>query len=709
MLRSILLLLGSAAAGAAAYVAIFDEPSAADDAFLNAPSTAAPAAPAPAANVVPVGDGLAALQAAAEIDDAARVETLLAAALADPRGREAEIEALFARLAALDVRRAVRMSRMRGLDERLVVELFRFWGEQDADGALRELASIARATDRIDAALELLEAIGNNAGNIRLVSAALPIGQQIDFEARALAKRAETDPHGALAEALAFADPAARSTAAQRIGMAWSHADPLAAVKRAESLPPELKEAYRDAVIVEWGRLDTPGFVSFLETEPQLRLYLLGIAQAMAHDPASMFELAGRKPGTSYYNMGSIERVAFGILAQVDREAARAQLETFEYDPRGRQLTDAFAEAYARAAPEEALAWASGLDPRRPGLEATVIAQAANANWERGLALLRSFDPPADHPSVTGGIASVEGVAASIGTALAASPQRREIADNLLRREDDVSKLVLQRITTQWVNNDPAGALDWMLAHGSTMSEALVANIGAQLAARDANTAVQYLERLSAEQRRIWFPLVAGPYARQDPRGASGWIVQFQGHEGYDAVLRQVVTQSAQTDPSGAAALLSIAPAEVQKSAAVDVASAWARDDLTAAGRWAAALSDPSARTSAVAAVANNWAVRDPVMAQRWVANLPAGEVRDSALATVLGRILRDGGDFERSFASAFASMSAFERAIVNELPNVAMRDPERAERLLRTWVGSPDERRRAEELIAAAARSYGL
>src|SRR5690606_17665927 len=161
---------------------------------------------------------------------------------------------------------------------------------------------------------------------------------------------------------------------------------------------------------------------------------------------------------------------------------------------------------------------------------------------------------------------------------------------------------------------------------------ALVANIGSQLAARDAKTAVQYLERLTADQRRIWFPLVAGPYARQDPHSAAGWIVQFQGQEGYDAVMRQVVTQSALTDPTGAAGLLSIAPAEVQKSTADRVASAWARADLAAAGRWAVALSDASARTSAVAAVADPWAGRDPVAAQRWAADLPRGEARDRAL-----------------------------------------------------------------------------
>src|SRR5690606_19747139 len=155
------------------------------------------------------------------------------------------------------------------------------------------------------------------------------------------------------------------------------------------------------------------------------------------------------------------------------------------------------------------------------------------------------------------------------------------------------------------------------------------------------------------------------------------------------------------------AALLSIAPAEVQKSTADRVASAWARADLAAAGRWAVALSDASARTSAVAAVADPWAGRDPVAAQRWAADLPRGEARDRALAIVLGRTLRDGADFERSFANAFPSTGAFESALVNELPNVAMRDPERAERLLRTWVGSPEERRRAEELIAAAQSSF--
>jgi copper(I)-binding protein len=146
---------------------------------------------------------------------------------------------------------------------------------------------------------------------------------------------------------------------------------------------------------------------------------------------------------------------------------------------------------------------------------------------------------------------------------------------------------------------------------------------------------------MPAEVRGAWLELVVAPYARQHPEDAATWISQFQSEPGYERILQQLIVTSAQTDPQNAARMLQVAPAGLQAQSAVMIASAWVREDIAGAARWAVNVADNQARGNAVRSVAGAWATRDPAAAQRWALGLPPGETRDAALLAIVQRFSR--------------------------------------------------------------------
>ncbi len=652
---------------------------------------------------------LDAFRSAQDISDPAELERALARGLTEPAStmRDVHIEALFKRLAALDVRRALRMAGSSDLDAMLVADVVAAWAESDPDAALQQLAGISSGHNRLTAAVAIADALGTDNNTLERIAAALPEHQRIEFQAEVVARHARHDPDGALRMALSMRDTAARNTVARHIGMTWAHDDPIGAYMQAATLPRELQSAYRDSVAVEWARLDAAGFLQFAETQPQLNDLHPGMTQAMAVDPERVLEVTANKPplpfGDGFPANITVERTAFTALAQRDPQRMAAYLESLPFDDRREEFTVAFAQTYGRTRPAEALAWARSVEPPRPGLVATVIAQSALVDLDQAIRWMNEFEAP------PGGnvLASPQYIAANIATFAAADPRRAEIASRLAEQTDDPhSALLLNRITSIWVQNDPAGALDWMLSSGSALDDALAANIARQLASRDAATAAAFTDRMPPELRNLWLGQVAGPYARQNPEAAAAWLLQFQGEPGYDNALRQVMQTTAQAHPQSAARMLASAPADIQQSSVSTIASSWARQDLAGAAAWASSLPDEQ-RSAAVNAVAMMWTARDPQAAQRWALGLPAGDTRDRALSGIVTRSAMDSFDIasERRFFEAFSSDTLRQTQAFAVARSVAPRDPDRAQALMDNWITEPGPRQMIEAAIEEARR----
>lgn len=613
--------------------------------FLDGPSARPTAAANPRAS---------AFGTAGEIDDAATLERMLAGAMAEPFSidRNARIEALFGRLAELDLRRALRFAQAPAFDQRLVANVFRAWAETDPDAALEQLASVGNAATRIEVAVALLDALGTDPANVDRVANLLPEMQRIDFRAEVLARGARSDPNGAISAALALRDPAARNTAVQRIGTVWTEQDPLAALQRTESLPRELQAAYRDSVVVEWARVDPQGFLDYADRLDTLDAVLAGMMQSMAVDARRLFEIASRHPpvpiGAPFPAIITVDRTAFTAVVNSDPQWGIAYLDTMT-DPRLRNsYRAAIGETWGRIDPKAALEWVRTFDPPEIALQGTIVWSASMVDLDMAVDWFLDFEK-------TTGQVPPAGVAGNMAPFISTDPRRAAIASRLRARKDDaVAMQLLERVTAIWVQTDPEGALDWMLG-GESVDPQLAASIAGRLAARDAALAAVYLERMPPELKGVWLEQVAAPYARQDPAAAASWVAQFSSEPSFERVMQQVVQMSAQTDPEGAARMLEVAPETVQAYAASSVASAWAQKDLAGAARWAAGLTNTATRDRALTTVVSAWAMRDPAEAQRWVLSLPRGQTRDRAVTALISRFLRPDFDVpvERSLIDA--------------------------------------------------------
>src|SRR5690606_14191255 len=214
-----------------------------------------------------------------------------------------------------------------------------------------------------------------------------------------------------------------------RVGAVWTHDDPQAALTYVGTLPPELQNAYRDTVSTEWARLDPHGFLQFLQGERQLQPLLLGLGHVLAYDPVGVFELAISRPRVQFYALGTLETISFEVVSQVDPDYARRYVDSLGNDPRGQQLLTVFAETYGRTKPDEALSWVRGLNPPRPDLEASVIAETAVFDIDRALRLMREFASRDSSPASVANRALGETIANRIGSIASNHPRREEIAN----------------------------------------------------------------------------------------------------------------------------------------------------------------------------------------------------------------------------------------------------------------------------------------
>src|SRR5690606_17181272 len=202
MLRVIVPLLIGAAIGVGATFLLFG--GARDGSSAASGSAADSDMLTSAAAVQAAGRYLAAYRGAQSVDNVRTIERRLAVLFAEPYSlaRDAEIAALFERLAAIDLHRAIRVAETPGFDVTLAADVVRALAETDADAALEALAAARNPTLQIELAVALLQALGSDAASLTRIAAVLPEHQRILLEVEALGELARTDPDGALRTAL---------------------------------------------------------------------------------------------------------------------------------------------------------------------------------------------------------------------------------------------------------------------------------------------------------------------------------------------------------------------------------------------------------------------------------------------------------------------------------------------------------------------------
>lgn len=547
-----------------------------------------------AAEVLSVADSLAVYRAAAAETDLVALQTALetTASEAWSPARNIQIDALIARMSELAPARAAIATRTLGLDMHFVVDAFVYLAEIDPDAALTELANVDNARIRTEMSLALLEHFGNDDAGFSRVTERMPQAERESLRVEWLGRRAGIDPVGAFRAAERLLDADLQRRALLEVGAAWVEHDPLSALSQADLLADPLRSSYRSNLYLEWARLDGAGLLGWLQSASTVPdEAVAGIRYLTMASPELTIGVLDSLPG----QIGTEIRIAtLQGLAEVDPEAAMARAAALAPGSDREKMLLATAMSIARSDPDAALGWVQNLSPPSPSAVQQVAIAIAQSNPDRAFDFL---DNPPD------GIDS-NLIASLIVSVVSRDPAEAEIlANQLVARNSIQDRNTLRNLIGNWMQQDPARTLEWILAHDEQINAGVFSNAAQAMARSDAPAAAAYADRIPAEYRSAWIAQVAAPYARNDPAAALNWVTRFQGQDYYDAALRGVIAGSAAVDPRRAAELLAEASADVQSASTRQVAQIWANRDPGAAERWALDLDRGAARDQALNAL----------------------------------------------------------------------------------------------------------
>lgn len=547
-----------------------------------------------AAEVLSVADSLAVYRAAAAETDLVALQTALetTASEAWSPARNIQIDALIARMSELAPARAAIATRTLGLDMHFVVDAFVYLAEIDPDAALTELANVENARIRTEMSLALLEHFGNDDAGFSRVTERMPQAERESLRVEWLGRRAGIDPVGAFRAAERLLDADLQRRALLEVGAAWVEHDPVSALSQADLLADPLRSSYRSNLYLEWARLDGAGLLGWLQSASTVPdEAVAGIRYLTMASPELTIGVLDSLPG----QIGTEIRIAtLQGLAEVDPEAAMARAAALAPGSDREKMLLATAMSIARSDPDAALGWVQNLSPPSPSAVQQVAIAIAQSNPDRAFDFL---DNPPD------GIDS-NLIASLIVSVVSRDPAEAEIlANQLVARNSIQDRNTLRNLIGNWMQQDPARTLEWILAHDEQINAGVFSNAAQAMARSDAPAAAAYADRIPAEYRSAWIAQVAAPYARNDPAAALNWVTRFQGQDYYDAALRGVIAGSAAVDPRRAAELLAEASADVQSASTRQVAQIWANRDPGAAERWALDLDRGAARDQALNAL----------------------------------------------------------------------------------------------------------
>jgi hypothetical protein len=249
----------------------------------------------------------------------------------------------------------------------------------------------------------------------------------------------------------------------------------------------------------------------------------------------------------------------------------------------------ALLDAWARSAPDAAMAWARAL----PDVS------------ERNLALESVFRDLATRDP---GAAITRAPGALAGTHL---ERVLEVAFNTLAASDPSR-------AAQLLEELPPGDVQTIA----------VMDVARALATRDVTRALAWANSLGIDFTR-WLALssVLSVWAQREPLAAANYVVGMPAGPALDYVAGQFAAVMAAKPQDGILWAEALASPAARDAAFVTLASAWAQRAPLDAVRWAQSLAQEPVRTNALAGAHAMWRLQDPRAAQAWLdaAPLPAG------------------------------------------------------------------------------------
>ena len=436
---------------------------------------------------------LAALEVAATAVDSFDLEALIDLAAQRPpsAARDAELEALFDRLAMLDPRRALVLVEQLGLDLELQARIFRVWAAADPDAALAGLGSLGAPAAQRTASLALLDVFGVDAAGIERVAAAFPPIEAASFRIDAIGRLAERDLALAMDAAYGLPLMRAQAMAYQRIAEVMARIDPLRGLEQVANIEEQgHRQAFQSGLLDQWAKIDAGSLLAYLETADRSE-ELIATSSLAALATSAPEQLLATAASFGPFQRLLAQRAALDALAATDPVTAYRHASNLPASGDRESLIARIAAAYAAREPESALAWATSLEPRSPSALNAVLSVVAAQDPLRAvdLVIAEIQDP----------VAALRGNMPSLMSMLASPMQTRSpavmaIADKLASHGDPRVRAQFDGIFANWSRIDPDNALAWAMRNPSRLTPNAAVALATAVAREDLALARRLIE-----------------------------------------------------------------------------------------------------------------------------------------------------------------------------------------------------------------------
>ncbi|MEM9531632.1 MAG: hypothetical protein AAGA23_11990 [Pseudomonadota bacterium] len=557
--------------------------------------------------------------------------------------RNAALSILFMRYGDLDPDGAIAQFEALGLtgNSTVLYPLFSSWSKQDLDGAITRARSLNFPRDRQTASRAIMRAHASESPEtIQRIASDLNTSLA-SLGPQALAARARTEPMAAARTALALEDANARRQALGWIASTWAESDVDAALRFAKTITnPADQTAFRYTALARLAERDPETLLARLGDGPRTPQDNGLATTAMMHlarkNPERALNLAlEQTPGQ---RQSAVQRV-FSSWAQADPRAAAEGLETAT-DLTAQERLQAAGQVVsqlAQADPEAALTWASQLDRESPQANHWYTAIASVPQLDHELAWSIVDQEPS---AVRRGAMTV----AVLGKMAEMDPLGAVDRLEALPAGENRSNAI-SGIAQQWIQHDPASAMDWLLSLGAQERSNAVTQLGWSLAQLDLDLAASYLPDLSEQEAQHWLGSLMHHYLQRSPFDAAAWLEQYPNIQGHGERMGQVAAALASQDPRAAWKLVDEIEERRQRDRAMaQLAAGWSQADPRGAGKWWHRLEDADQTGDVLGSLVSGWASVDPDGARKWILRLKEDAHRDQALTQYLGQTTLEPG-----------------------------------------------------------------
>ena len=486
------------------------------------------------------------------------------------------------------------------------------------------------------------------------------------------------------------------------------------------------KDSFMAAQLMrEWLRLDANGAVNALlaggeKQRSNLRSVLNDIARLA---PERLAEVISALP-KSQSRWDSTALNAFALAAAKDPEGARRAAESVTGPLRGQALAGV-AQAWAEKEGNAALTWGQAMPP---GEERDTVLKAALTGWAKTdpMAALDRVDlvPPGgeegffasdvgalvlreagkkdwdgtlrwllDHPGKLGR-SSLDGLQEAMSHRMAVDPTGtlRSISasgvpgmDNVLANSLLNDGYSQRDAVWQWLDQQPA----------NEFTKSARASVVNAVAWKEPMLALSFLDRLpdTPENRSIIERGVASML-----NGGSQMHLFEEFMEAASPKMRPLLLeagfsygiQGSVGDPQRWIKRLDELPEDRRNNAAQALASHWAREDPTAAIRWALSFPESQQRDSVFGFAAATWASTDAYETAQWIDQQPAGSMRDIATQSLVNALATSEPETAWTWALTIGGEGQRLGALSTVYANLRQRNPDAAAQLLASANLSP-------------------